>query len=99
MKTEPISKYEPANVLIRIDTYLNPMSKFHGMPHYKVNCGSSEASLIGIENLLSHFGGLMQECHRLRWIIDQVDKRAGGTLVHEVAEMAQGDWERIECGP
>lgn len=104
MKPEALPRYEHPNVLVVKDTFNEPTSCFNGLPHYKVKCGAlshggSEASLIGIDNVLAHFGMLMQECHRLRWIITQVDKHAGGTLVHDVVEATQNDFERIPVEP
>ncbi len=95
MKPEAIPDYKMPDVVITKGTYDEPMSDFHGLPHYTIKCEGCTASVIGIDSTLAHFGMLMQECHRLRWIINQIDTHSGGFLVHDVIEKTQGNIERI----
>lgn len=90
-----MAKYEPPKVVIEEGTWKEP-GKYYGCPHYRIKCGSQEASLIGVKNLAVHFGMMMQECDRLRWIIREVDRRGGGTLVSEVSEETQQEYEVLK---
>ena len=71
-----------------------------GVTGITVKCGGVEVRASNhirtvAENMAVQCAMLMAECHRLKWIIKEADRRIGGTAIFDITEMTQEDYQVI----